>query len=176
VYAIHLAPGVRGITMEDINLFIEDKTIDILKIIQMVQTDSHGAIDTFIGTVRNNHLGKAVTGITYDVHPGITQKIFKEVCQESQALWPETKYAISHFKGELAVGGVSIVIAVSAPHRAESFEACRYVIEEIKKRAPVWKQEHYTEGKSAWLPGHSLNSPSKYNQIDSCIALARRHG
>ena len=65
---------------------------------------------------------------------------------------------MSHYKGQLDVGGMSVIIAVSSVHRAESFDACRYLIEELKKRAPVWKQEHYQHGSSEWLPGHSLRS------------------
>jgi len=87
----------------------------------------------------------------------------------------EHDYFVSHFYGVLDVGGVSIVIAVSSPHRAESFEACRYVIEEIKKRAPVWKQEHYFEGKSDWLPGHSLNSEAEESLVCCGRCGEKRH-
>lgn len=80
-------------------------------------------------------------------------------------MWPETRYYVAHYKGELPVGGISVIIAVSAPHRAETFEACRYVIEELKLRAPVWKQEHYTDGKSDWLPGHSLKEDAAADSI-----------
>ncbi len=82
-------------------------------------------------------------------------------------LWPDTRYAILHYKGQLPVGGVSVVIAVSSPHRAESFEACRYVIEEIKMRAPIWKREHYIDGKSEWLPGYSLRHDAE-NAVEPC--------
>ncbi|MCC6824098.1 MAG: molybdenum cofactor biosynthesis protein MoaE [Verrucomicrobia subdivision 3 bacterium] len=150
--------------MSDIHVFVGENPLDISALMQKVQSDAHGAIDIFVGTVRNTHEGKSVTGINYDAHVEIAKKVFKEICAESQGLWPNTKYAVSHFKGELPVGGISIVIAVSSPHRAESFEACRYVIEEIKIRAPSWKQEHYIDGKSAWLPGHSLNEETKANQ------------
>ena len=70
---------------------------------------------------------------------------------------------MSHYKGQLDIGGISVIIAVGSPHRAESFEACRYIIEELKKRAPVWKQEHYEHGPSEWLPGHSLQNAA--NQL-----------
>lgn len=135
---------------------IATEKINIEEVIAKVESADHGAIDLFIGTVRNHHHGKDVSGITYDVHETLAEKLFKEICEEASGIWPDTDYAIIHYKGELPVSGISIVIAVSSPHRAESFEACRYVIEEIKRQAPVWKQEHYLDGKSDWLPGHSL--------------------
>lgn len=162
--------------MSDIHVFVEEKPLDILALMQKVQNDAHGAIDIFVGTVRHTHEGKSVTGITYDAHADIAKKAFREICAESQGLWPNTKYAVSHFKGELPVGGISIVIAVSSPHRAESFEACRYVIEEIKIRAPIWKQEHYIDGKSAWLPGHSLNEEAKTSQKCCGKCCGGKHG
>ena len=85
--------------------------------------------------------------------------------------------ALSIFPGlreYLPVGGVSVLVAVSAPHREETFEACRYVIEEIKKRAPVWKKEHYISGESEWLPGHSLVAEGGEETI--CCGKCGAHG
>jgi molybdopterin synthase catalytic subunit len=137
--------------------------IDVNDAIGKVKADGHGAMDIFIGTVRDNHAGNRVTGITYDAHEGLAEKAFLSICGEAEKIWPGTHYAVIHYKGVLAVGEASIVIVVSAPHRHESFDACRYVIDEVKRQAPIWKQEHYPDGKSAWLPGHSLcdNAPEK---------------
>lgn len=142
--------------MDNIHAIVTTKILDVAEAVQHVCNPSYGAIDTFIGTVRNNHQGKEVTGLTYDAHKELAEKAFQEICLEAQGLWPETQYYVAHYQGELEVGGISIIIAVGSPHRAESFEACRYVIEEIKKRSPIWKKEHYIDGKSDWLPGHSL--------------------
>lgn len=139
-----------------IHVEISEQNLDLQKAYDCVSDPAHGAIDTFIGVVRNHHEGQKVTGITYDVHEILAEKTLREICAEAQGIWPKTKYYAAHYKGTLEIGGVSVLIAVSAAHRAETFEACRYVIEEIKKRLPVWKQEHYPGGKSEWLPGHSL--------------------
>jgi molybdopterin synthase catalytic subunit len=144
---------------------ITTENIDINDIIARVSDPGHGAVDLFIGAVRNNHNGKEVTGITYDAHDTLAEKKFRDICNEATGIWPGTRYAVVHFKGELPVGGVSIAIAVSSPHRAESFDACRYVIEEIKKQAPIWKREHYVDGKSDWLPGHSLRQDAECTEI-----------
>ncbi len=134
-----------------------DTALDIQKAYDFVANSANGAVNSFVGIVRNNHEGKSVTGLTYDLHTTLAKKAFDDICQKALELWPETKYYVAHYHGELSVGGISIIIAVSSPHRAESFEACRYIIEEIKTKAPVWKQEHYIDRKSEWLPGHSLN-------------------
>ena len=146
-----------------IQVFVSANPLSLETAVQSVVDPAHGAIDTFIGTVRNMHEGKSVTGITYDVHEALAEKVFHEICEEAQGLWPDTRYYASHYQGVLDVSGISIIIAVSSPHRAESFEACRYVIEEIKKRAPVWKKEHYVDGMSDWLPGHSLSGEAEHS-------------
>ena len=147
--------------MNGIKALVSRDPLSLQDAVAYVSDTGHGAIDTFIGTVRNTHEGKAVTGITYDVHKTLAEKALWDICAEAQGIWRATRYYVAHYHGTLDIGGISVVIAVSSPHRAESFEACRYVIEEIKKRAPVWKKEHYIDGISDWLPGHSLSSEAE---------------
>ncbi len=135
---------------------IQSSPLDPIRAVEAVSNPGHGAVNSFIGVVRDNHAGKKVTGITYDIHESLARKRLYEICHEAFGQWPEINCYVAHYQGELPVGGISVLIAVGSPHRAESFEACRYIIEEIKKSVPVWKQEHYTDEKSVWLPGHSL--------------------
>lgn len=144
---------------------ISESTLDVQKACELVADPAHGAIDTFIGVVRNNHAGREVTWITYDMHKTLAEKMLRQICEEARGIWEGTCYYVAHYQGDLQVGGVSVLIAVSAAHRAESFEGCRYVIEEIKKRLPVWKQEHYVDGPSEWLPGHSLQEEAEAETI-----------
>lgn len=137
---------------------VSRKKISIEHLLASVEDSSHGAIDCFIGKVRNLHEGKVVCGITYDGHEVLMKKTLSDICHEAETKWPCTHYAVCHYLGDLDVGGISIAISVSSAHRAESFDACHFVIEAIKKRLPVWKQEHYDGGKSDWLPGHSLRT------------------
>ena len=139
---IHASVSTDTLTLEEAYAFVSDP--------------AHGAVDVFVGAVRNHHEGNIVQGITYDVHDVLAEAIFQEICLEAHKRWESIKSYISHYKGQLDIGGISVIIAVSSAHRAESFEACRYIIEELKQRAPVWKQEHYESGPSEWLPGHSL--------------------
>ena len=134
-----------------------------------VSDPGHGAIDLFIGVVRDNHDGKDVSGMTYDVHEPLAATILATICQEAAGTWPDTHFYAAHYQGSLSVGGISVLVAVSAPHRADCFAACRYVIEEIKTRLPVWKQEHYLDGHSAWLPGHSLRGEAELSE--TCCGL-----
>ena len=158
-----------------IHVQVTTDKVDVATAIEKVKADDHGAIDLFIGTVRNNHNGKDVTGMTYDAHEKLAEKAFTDICREALGLWPGTRYAVIHHKGELPVGGASIVIAVSSAHRGESFEACRYVIEEIKACAPIWKQEHYTDGKSEWLPGHSVRHEADHTGVCCHKGCAGKH-
>lgn len=122
-----------------------------------VADDAHGAADLFLGTVRNHNMGKPVKGISYDVFDELALNVFNELATEARATWGnDLNIYIEHFKGRQDIGGVSILIAVSSRHRDESFKACRFIIEEIKHRAPIWKQEHYFDGDSEWVQGHAL--------------------
>lgn len=156
---------------EFINISITEQSLDVQKASDYVSNSENGAINLFIGVVRNNHQGRSVTGITYDAHETLAESELLTICREAKGTWPETRYYVSHYQGYLDVGGISVLIAVGAPHREDVFESCRYVIEEIKKRVPVWKQEHYTDGKSEWLPGHSL-----ITETDSSIVCCGRCG
>ena len=122
-----------------------------------MRDDAHGATDMFLGHVRSRNLGRDVTGVSYDVFEPLALETFRQIAEKAQQIFGESlKIYISHFKGHLPVGGVSIAIAVSSPHRDEAFKACRAIIEAVKHEAPIWKQEHYTDGKSEWVKGHAL--------------------
>lgn len=157
-----------------IKALVSTEALNVNDACDFVADPANGAIDMFIGVVRDNHQGQAVTGITYDVHETLAERELMNICREAQGIWPETRYFVSHYRGYLPVGGVSVLVAVSAPHREETFEACRYVIEEIKKRAPVWKKEHYISGESEWLPGHSLVAEGGEETI--CCGKCGAHG
>ena len=112
-----------------------------------------------VDLLSNHNLGKRVKGVSYDVFEELTIKTFCDLADEARTKWgSELNIFIEHYKGRLGIGGISIMIAVSSPHRDESFKACRFIIEEIKHRAPIWKQEHYIDGDSDWVQGHALCS------------------
>ena len=107
----------------------------------------------FLGTVRNQNEGRPVSGISYEAYRDMARGVLGEIASEAQEELGQVSVAVVHRVGSLEVGEVSVAIAVSSPHRAEAYRASRYVIEEIKKRLPVWKQEHYLDGERRWLSG-----------------------
>ena len=122
-------------------------------------TDSKfGASIYFLGTVRNVNDNKSVTGITYDSHDEMVIKSFKEIYNEAdQKLDIKDKAVfIEHAKGYLGLGEISIIIAVACKHRDQAYVLSRYIIEEIKKRSPIWKKEHYENDESEWLKGNPI--------------------
>jgi molybdopterin synthase catalytic subunit len=122
-------------------------------VLERVGAPEDGAVLVFLGVVRNHNEGEAVRGMSYDAYDEMATKVLAEIAGEAAQRLGTDRVAVVHRVGELAIGDVSVAIAASSPHRAESFDATRYVIEEIKKRLPVWKKEHYVEGKSEWLDG-----------------------
>ena len=116
-----------------------------------VGADEDGAAILFLGVVRNHADGRRVTGMTYESYEEMAEPVLREIAEEASERFGSDRIAVVHRVGDLAIGEVSVAIAVSSPHRAESYDASRYVIEEIKKRLPVWKKEHYADGHSGWV-------------------------
>lgn len=112
-----------------------------------------GAIVLFLGTVRAENDGRAVEGLRYDAYIEMAEHVLAEIAEEASRRVGSGRIAVAHRVGELGVGEVSVGIAISTPHRAEAYDGSRYIIEEIKKRLPIWKQEHYAGGERAWLDG-----------------------
>jgi molybdopterin synthase catalytic subunit len=122
-------------------------------VLDRVGASEDGAAVLFIGVVRNHNDGARVDGMSYEAYDAMAEKVLDEIAGEAAERLGTPRIAVVHRVGELGIGEASVAIAASSPHRAESFDATRYVIEEIKKRLPVWKKEHYVEGGSEWLDG-----------------------
>ena len=123
-----------------------------------ISSSNFGASIIFTGTVRNQNNNQTVTGITYDSHDELVIKSFEEIYNNAdQKLNIQDKSVfIEHAKGYLELGEISIIIAVACKHRDEAYVLSRYIIEEIKKRSPIWKKEHYVNNESAWLKGNPI--------------------
>jgi molybdopterin synthase catalytic subunit len=138
---------------------VTDRPLTQEEVAQGLREAGHGAELIFWGLVRNTNEGKGVTAVSYDVHAPLAEKSFREIGEEALDKWgPDLRVVIIHRSGRLAVGEASVVIGVSSGHRDEAYQASRYIIEQLKVRSPIWKQEHYVDGDSEWLPGHSLAS------------------
>ncbi len=126
---------------------------------KFIKDSKFGASIYFLGTVRNINDNKTVIGITYDSHDQMVIKSFEEIYSEAdQKLDIKDKAVfIEHAKGYLNLGDVSILIAVACKHRDQAYVLSRYIIEEIKKRSPIWKKEHYENEDSEWLKGNPIS-------------------
>tara|TARA_B100000767_G_scaffold163187_1_gene153118 strand:+ start:440 stop:892 length:453 start_codon:yes stop_codon:yes gene_type:complete len=125
---------------------------------KFIKNSKFGASIYFLGTVRNINDNKNVTGITYDSHDEMVIKSFREIYNETdQMLGIKDKAVfIEHAKGHLKLGETSIIIAVACKHRDQVYVLSRFIIEEIKKRSPIWKKEHYENDESEWLKGNPI--------------------
>ena len=132
---------------------ITDQPIDVDAAIAAAQSERAGAVNVFIGTVRNHAARQTVVRLEYEAYDKMALKKMEEVADEARRRWPVEKVAVVHRKGVLQIGEVAVVIAVSTPHRRESFEACQYIIDTIKQVVPIWKKEVYENGET-WIAAH----------------------
>ena len=125
-----------------------------------IKSSSFGASIIFNGTVRNINEDKEVVGMTYDTHDELVLKSFEEIYKEAAEKLKIIDKAvfIEHIKGYVGLGEISIIIAVACKHRDEAYILSRYIIEEIKKRSPIWKKEHYKNQESQWLKGNPIKN------------------
>ena len=132
--------------------------IDILKAEKFLSSSNFGAIIYFVGTVRDLNENKKVTGITYDSRDTMVIKSFEEIYKESETKLKIKDKAvfIEHVKGYVAVKEKSIIIGAACKHRDEAYNLSRFIIEEVKKKSPIWKKEHYANEESEWLKGTSI--------------------
>ena len=136
----------------------KDNKLSIQKAENFISSSKFGASIFFTGTVRDQNNNKTVTGITYDSHDELVVKSFEEIYNEvdKKLNIKDKAVFIEHIKGYLKLGEISIIIAVACKHREQAYVLSRYIIEEIKKKSPIWKKEHYTNDESAWLKGNPI--------------------
>jgi molybdopterin synthase catalytic subunit len=118
-----------------------------------VSDDGAGGTCVFVGTVRDHSKAGDVTGLRYEAWDELAIERLHEIAAELSAKWPVRKVAILHRTGDLAVGEASVVIACSAPHRSDAFDACRHAIERLKQDVPIWKKETLLSGDAHWVMG-----------------------
>lgn len=131
------------------------------QVLAAVAAPDDGAVLLFLGTVRNHNDGRQVDGMRYDAYVEMAGSVLAEIAAEAAERLGTDRIAVAHRIGELRIGEVSVAIAVSSPHRAQAYDASRYVIEEIKRRLPVWKREYYVDGDAHWLDGETPPVPER---------------
>lgn len=132
---------------------LTDQPIDRTSVLAETSLRDAGALVIFEGSVRDNSNGREVIRLEYEAFAELALKEMRRIEDEAGARWPLGFVAIVHRVGSLAPGETSVLIAVRSGHRGEAFEACRFIIDTLKARVPIWKKEHYRDG-SAWIGGH----------------------
>ncbi|PYP08846.1 MAG: molybdopterin converting factor [Gemmatimonadetes bacterium] len=122
--------------------------LDVNDLLATVQSAERGGTCVFLGTVRNDG---DVTGIDYSAYEAMAVAEIERILSDAQAQWPEARVMLQHRLGVIPAGEASIAIAAAAPHRDEAFASCRYVIEEVKQRLPIWKKELRGDGSANWV-------------------------
>ncbi len=120
-----------------------------------------GAILTFSGVVRDNFGDRPVTGLTYEAYGGMAEAEMERICAEITARWRDVRVAIVHRIGHLVLGEISVVIAVSSPHRDAAYQASRVAIDQLKARVPIWKKEHYADTDAQWKANADSCEPAE---------------
>ena len=136
---------------------VVEAKLDPSAALDFVSDPAFGGLAMFVGKVRDFNLGKPVVGISYDMYDALALNGFAQIVERAQEEFgPRLRLYVAHAKGCLGIGDAAVVVAAGTPHRDEAFRACRQVIEAVKHTSPIWKQEHYADGDSAWTEGCSL--------------------
>jgi molybdopterin synthase catalytic subunit len=130
--------------------FLTERPIDPGTLLRQVRAAERGGVASFLGTVRDHHGGRAVRRLEYSAYGIMAEAECARIVAETEGRWAVT-VALSHRVGRLEVGDIAVAIAVAGAHRDEAFAACRHVIEEVKRRVPIWKRELYADGTEEWV-------------------------
>jgi molybdopterin synthase catalytic subunit len=154
---VSLIPPVSGGSDELIAVTAEP--LDGEALVRAVRRDESGAVVLFHGVARNHSEGRRVRALEYEAHESLAVKKLHEVAGEARARFPITDIGILHRTGHLEIGEASLLVAVSAAHRKEAFDAAQYAVDRIKQTVPIWKKEIWEDGGGAWVPGHQVEVP-----------------
>lgn len=130
---------------------VVERPLDLSALVAEVSQPGAGAVATFVGVVRDENDGKAVTGIEYSAYGPMAASELESIVTVAAANFAGLRVVVEHRVGTLVVGDASVIIAASHPHRAEALAAVRFVIEALKRRVPIWKREHYADGGREWV-------------------------
>lgn len=138
---------------QEIRVSVGETPIEVARLVAEVGRPDSGATVVFLGTVRDNsERGDGVTHLEYEVYAGVVETAIREIVDEAAAKWPVLSVAVEHRSGVVLLGEASVAVVVATGHRADAFDAARFIIDELKTRAPIWKKEHWPGG-AEWSEG-----------------------
>lgn len=128
--------------------------LDYFALTEQVRRPDCGAVVTFLGTVRDLTGDRLTVALDYEAYPAMAEQKMAQIEAETRERWPVGDMVLVHRLGHLEIGQISVVVAVSCPHRAQAFAACHYAIDRLKEIVPIWKKENWADGTSEWVhPG-----------------------
>jgi molybdopterin synthase catalytic subunit len=134
------------------NFTITFAPLSLEEVYALADTPGNGAVVVMSGTVRNQTDGKPVVALEYQAYEPMAVQVFRQISADIRTYWTDVNRVVIHHRiGRLAIGEISVLVAVGCPHRSEAFEACRYAIDTLKHNAPIWKKEHWEDGSSSWV-------------------------
>ncbi|UFH56800.1 molybdenum cofactor biosynthesis protein MoaE [Spirosoma sp. KNUC1025] len=134
-------------------IILTSEPIDVASALNDLQSAQAGAIDIFLGVVRDNTNERSVDRLEYEAYDRMAVSEMQKIADDANERWPLLRYTIIHRKGTLQIGEIAVLIGVATAHRAEAFEACRYIIDTIKQTVPIWKKEVFSDGEQ-WVNAH----------------------
>jgi molybdopterin synthase catalytic subunit len=150
--------------------YLTPEPIELSKLLGLVQSPSRGGVACFLGTVRDHHGDRRVLRLDYSAYPPMAEAECARIIAEAEARW-DVAVALRHRVGSLKIGDTAVAIVAASAHRDESFVACRYVIEEVKRRVPIWKKEYFADGSVEWVgsgaAGQQGSVAAEYSEISS---------
>lgn len=142
-------------------ILLTEEPLTVSAVYAAVDDPACGAVVNFCGVVRNHHRERPVGFLEYEAYDAMAIAKIREIFDEVESRWGLTRLAVAHRLGRLEIGDIAVVVAVAAPHRAEAFEACRYIMDRIKDEVPIFKHETWADGSSEWV------GPDTERMIDS---------
>ncbi len=137
--------------------FLSATPIDLATLIARIESPAHGGVASFLGQVRDHQHGRTVRRLEYSAYGPMAEEECARIVADAEARWP-VRVALEHRVGALEIGDVAVAVAAAGAHRDEAFVACRFVIEEVKRRVPIWKKEFYQDGAVQWVdPARAAN-------------------
>jgi len=132
-------------------MYLSSSVLDLAALVGRVQSPSRGGIACFVGTVRDHHGGRSVVRLDYSAYAAMAELELERILDEAEQRFDVHSLIVEHRTGRLELGDVSVALVVAHEHRAPALDCTRFVIEEIKKRVPIWKMEHYEDGTREWV-------------------------
>ncbi len=147
-------PPVSGGSGDVGTCSLSDQPLDEAEVVARVDGPDAGGVVSFVGNVRNHARGRSIQYLEYEAYPEMAVREMEKIARAAEARWAGTRVAIAHRSGHLEIGDAAVVVAAVSPHRAEAFEACRFAIDTLKVKVPIWKKEVATDGEY-WVDDHA---------------------